>query len=507
MIALINPEYNVYWINKNLEETLKYSLEDFQTRNVFAELYPNPEYRQEVIKFIQSVQPMWKDLKSQIPDGSIIDTSWTNIQLANGHIIGIGQDITERKQNELILKAQAEREKLVRKVSERIHQSLNLQDILNTTVAEIRDLLEVERVVIYQFYPDMSGKIMAESVLAKWTVSLNKNIEDNCFKQEKISDYHYGHKRAISNIYEAGLSECHIQLLEQFEVKANLVVPILLQVNEEKMGTTLWGLLIAHQCSYFRQWEDYELDLLDQLTVQIAIAIQQSNILQQAQNEILQREQAEINLRGALAEKEVLLKEIHHRVKNNLQIVSSLLHLQAQTITDPEIIKAIQDSQNRIESISLIHKNLYTNPNIGKIDIAEYINNLVAGILISYQIKPGQISLYTDIDSVVLSVDQAIACGLIINELISNALKHAFYQIDSGEISISLHKNNKHNIELIIRDNGIGLADNIDWDTTSSLGLSLVYDLATEQLEGSITIERHRGTIFKIEFSQLTLDK
>jgi len=218
-----------------------------------------------------------------------------------------------------------------------------------------------------------------------------------------------------------------------------------------------------------------------------------------------QREQAEVKLRSALAEKEVLLKEVHHRVKNNLQLVSSLLNLQAQTIKDPQVLKAIQESQNRIESISLIHKNLYTNPNIGKIDIAEYINNLVTGILISYQITPGQISLQTNIDSVILNIDQAIACGLIINELISNSLKHAFSDTVSGEISISLYKNKNHDIEIIIRDNGIGLADNIGWNTTSSLGLSLVYDLVTEQLEGSITIERNQGTIFNIQFSQSTL--
>ena len=213
-----------------------------------------------------------------------------------------------------------------------------------------------------------------------------------------------------------------------------------------------------------------------------------------------QREQAEVKLRSALAE-----KEVHHRVKNNLQLVSSLLNLQAQTIKDPQILKAIQESQNRIESISLIHKNLYTNPNIGKIDIAEYINNLVTGILISYQITPGQISLQTNIDSVILNIDQAIACGLIINELISNSLKYAFPDAVSGEISISLYKNKNHDIEIIIRDNGIGLADNIGWNTISSLGLSLVYDLVTEQLEGSITIERNQGTIFNIQFSQSTL--
>ena len=155
-------------------------------------------------------------------------------------------------------------------------------------------------------------------------------------------------------------------------------------------------------------------------------------IFQQAQTELAERQKAEINLRSALAEKEVLLKEIHHRVKNNLQIVSSLLQLQSQTLKDPEVIRVFRESQNRIDSISLIHKNLYTSPNIGQLDVADYIENLATSLLISYQIVPGKIGLETNIDAVHLNVDQAIACGLIINELISNALKHAFPQQQTG---------------------------------------------------------------------------
>ncbi|AFY50757.1 PAS domain S-box [Nostoc sp. PCC 7524] len=501
MIALLNSDGKVHWVNQEIERVLGFSLQEYQTRNVLAELYPNPEYYQSVINFMQSADRSWRDLRTQLQDGRILDTAWTNIRLPNGQVIGIGQDITERKQTERALQAQAEREQLMRTVAQRIHQSLNLQHILNATVQEVKDLLQVDRVIVYQFAADMSGKIVAESVQPGWQVTLGVDIEDTCFQTGAGTEYYQGQKRAIANIYEAGLTDCHIKLLERFQVKANLVVPIRLEVGEELTRPRLWGLLIAHQCSAPRQWEGHQLDLLDQLSIPIAIAIQQSSIFQQAQNELAERQKAEIKLRSALAEKEVLLKEVHHRVKNNLQIVSGLLQLQSQTLKDPELIKTLRESQNRVESISLIHKNLYTSPNIGQINIAEYIDNLATSILISYQIESGRISLETHIQAINLNVDQAIACGLIINELISNSLKHAFTREQGGKIMIGLHRVG-NNIEMIIQDNGIGLPDDINWNNTNSLGLSLVYDLVTEQLEGTVTIERLQGTLFKIQFPQ-----
>ncbi|QLE55864.1 GAF domain-containing protein [Nostoc sp. TCL26-01] len=501
MIALGNREGKINWVNQELENVLGWSLEDFQNRDVFAELCPNTQYRQSVINFIQAAERVWGDFKTHLRDGRVLDTSWTNISLPNEQIIGIGQDITTRKQTERALKAQIEQEQLMRSITQRIRQSLHLQDILNSTVKEIKDLLGVDRVLVYQFAPDMSGRIVAESIEPGWTVALNVEIEDTCFQTGGGEEYYQGRKRAIANIYHAGLTDCHINLLEQFQVKANLVVPILLEVSEESSKPSLWGLLVAHQCSHPRQWEEHELDLLDQLSVPIAIAIQQSSILQQAQNELVERQKAEVSLRSALAEKEILLKEVHHRVKNNLQIVSGLLLLHSQSLKDPELIRTLQESQNRVESISLIHKNLYTSPNIGQIDVADYVNNLATSILMSYQSDPAKIKLLTNISSINLNVDQAIACGLIINELLSNSLKHAFLQQTQGKINIELQKVGE-NIELIVKDNGIGLPDSIDWRNTNSLGLSLVYDLAVEQLEGTVTVKSQHGTVFKIKFPQ-----
>ncbi|MCF4966381.1 GAF domain-containing protein [Nostoc sp. CMAA1605] len=501
MIAIGNEDGRIEWVNQELEKLLGFKLQDFQTRNVIEELYPDPEYYQSVINVMRAADGSWNDFKTTLANGRVLDTSWTNLRLANGQIIAIGQDITKRKQTERTLKAQAEREQLMRTVSQTIHKSLNLPEILNATVQEVRDLLGVDRVIVYQFAADMSGQIVAESVKPGWKVSLGVEIQDTCFQEGAGAEYHQGHKRAIANIYEAGLTECHIHLLEQFQVQANLVVPILLEIGEENLTSRLWGLLIAHQCSAPRNWETHELDLLDQLSVPIAIAIQQSCIFQQAQNELIERQKAEINLRNALAEKEVLLKEVHHRVKNNLQIVSGLLQLQSQNLKEPELIKTLRDSQNRIESISMVHKNLYTSTNIGQINIAAYIENLVTSILISYHIAPGKVMVETDISPIDMNIDQAIACGLIINELMSNSLKYAFNEQEIGQITISLCIID-NNIEMTVQDNGIGLPEDLDWQNTNSLGLSLVHDLATEQLEGNVTVQCLNGTSFKIIFPQ-----
>ncbi|MFN6475794.1 PAS domain S-box protein [Nostoc sp. DedQUE07] len=190
------------------------------------------------------------------------------------------------------LEQSREQQQLIAAIALRIRQSLKLEEILRTTATEVRQFLKVDRVVIYQFQPDMSGTIMAESVLPGWTVAVGKQILDTCFHKGARSDYRQGKKRAIDDIYQAGLTNCHLQLLEQFEVKANLVVPIL--VKEQ-----LWGLLIAHQCSASRHWQSVELDLLDRLAVQIAIAIQQGSAYQQLQAELAERQRTEAALKAS----------------------------------------------------------------------------------------------------------------------------------------------------------------------------------------------------------------
>lgn len=214
--------------------------------------------------------------------------------------------------------------------------------------------------------------------------------------------------------------------------------------------------------------------------------------------DVTERRVGEERIRLSLKEKEVLLKEVHHRVKNNLQIVSSLLNLQSKYIKDSEALEMFKESRNRIRSMTLIHEKLYRSKDLANLDVAEYIQNLSANLFRSY--NSGRVSLKTHVDDILLGIDTAIPCGLIINELVSNSLKHAFPD-KQGEILVNLHRDDGK-FTLIVRDNGIGIPQNVDFRNTDSLGLQLVCTL-TDQLDGAIELNRAGGTEFKITFGEI----
>jgi PAS domain S-box-containing protein len=215
---------------------------------------------------------------------------------------------------------------------------------------------------------------------------------------------------------------------------------------------------------------------------------------------ITERKKAEDQIAGSLHEKETLLKEIHHRVKNNLQIVSSLLDHQTQYIKDNNVIHIFKDSQNRIASMALVHEKLYQSKDLAKINFHDYINDLVANLFQSFAENSGKIRLNLNIENIQLDIDFAIPCGLIINELVTNSLKYAFPEGRPGEIKIVFRKTDEDMLELIIGDNGIGIPSDLDFRKSGSMGLHLVTILAENQLHGKINLNRNEGTEFKIEF-------
>ncbi len=216
--------------------------------------------------------------------------------------------------------------------------------------------------------------------------------------------------------------------------------------------------------------------------------------------DVTERKQTEEKLKASLKEKEVLLREIHHRVKNNLQVVSSLLKLQSSYTKDTQYMEMLKESQNRIRSMALIHENLYKSEDLASVDFKEYISALVCQLVQSYGVSKERATVTTEVGDVFLGVDAAIYCGLIINELVSNSLKHAFPD-RKGEITVALCSLDD-SIELIVSDTGVGIPEDIDFRNTETLGLRLVTILAEGQLEGEITLDRSEGTAFHIAFRE-----
>lgn len=216
-------------------------------------------------------------------------------------------------------------------------------------------------------------------------------------------------------------------------------------------------------------------------------------------HDVTDKRQADENLRQSLKEKEVLLKEVHHRVKNNLQVISSILNLQSSYVKDKRILEILVESQNRIKSMAFVHESLYQTKDFSNISFQEYVGNICRNLVHSYSSSENPPELRLDLDPVQLHLDIAIPCGLIINELLSNALKYAFPGGKAGVIAISI-KNKAGKITITISDDGVGLPPGFDFRNTESLGLQLVVSLV-EQINGKIKADTKKGTKFVIEFA------
>jgi len=214
----------------------------------------------------------------------------------------------------------------------------------------------------------------------------------------------------------------------------------------------------------------------------------------------IERKQTEEELKSSIYERDILLKETHHRVKNNMQVIHSLLSLQSHYAGNMEAINVLKESQNRIKSMGMIHEKLYNSSDRSKINISDYVHSLTSNLLTSYKLSE-KILPVIEIGDLELNLETAILCGLIINELITNSLKYAFPNTEIGEVHVSLNwVDNKY--ELIISDNGIGFPKDIDFKNTNSLGLQLVNNIIF-QLEGEIKLDKSVGTKFTINFENL----
>ncbi len=264
-------------------------------------------------------------------------------------------------------------------------------------------------------------------------------------------------------------------------------------INEEVVGILgVWG-------------SDLCIDDLPGLTVfanQVSTSINNATLYDQAQKEIAYRTETEARIQESLAEKEVLLKEVHHRVKNNLQIITSLLNLQINQSKDTGLIEGLRESQGRVRAMALIHEKLYQSDDLAQISMSSYISSLTNALSTSYRIAPEKVVIQVETANIRLDLDSAIPCGLIINELITNSLKYAFPDDSKGEIQVFFKEPQDGNYILIVKDNGVGLPHGLIPEKVSSLGLKLVSSLV-RQIEGELKVTNEVGVNYEISFSRM----
>ena len=214
--------------------------------------------------------------------------------------------------------------------------------------------------------------------------------------------------------------------------------------------------------------------------------------------DITSRKNAELNVKKSLEEKEILLQEIHHRVKNNMQVISSLLSLQAANIDDARLYKLFKESQNRVRAMALIHEILYDSGDLSSIDLKKYMSRLASGLIRMYGADVGRVRLNVESEDITLGIDAMVPCGLAINELISNSLKYAFPDSREGQIDLLVTSAPESGITFVVRDDGVGMPAELDIRTTKTMGMGLVVSLIEKQLGGQLDLDRTQGTCFTI---------
>lgn len=385
---------------------------------------------------------------------------------------GTLQDITDRKRVEQVQKA-------IYRIAEAAFSAYNLPDLYRLIHHVLSDLMPAENFFIALYHPDdevLTFDYFVDTYDTQPTArKIGKSLTDLVLRT--------GEPRFVSPE--------DFRELERQGVVESVGTPSLdwLGVPLKVRQRTI-GVMVVQSYQEGIRFKDEHLDMMIFVSNQVAMAIE--------------RRRGEESIKGALQEKEVLLREIHHRVKNNLQVISSLLSLQADHVEDPQIVAAFRETQARVRSMSLIHEELYQASNLARVNFSDYLRRLTGYLANAYGVG-GRVRIHMDVRDVLLGVDTAIPLGLIVNELVSNALKHAFPDGRHGEIALWLTRiedeADQHWYELVVQDNGKGFPDNVDYRNTDSLGLQLVQVLS-RQLRGHVELSVNGGTRFSLHFPE-----
>jgi two-component sensor histidine kinase len=383
----------------------------------------------------------------------------------------------------------------LRKAGAAISSALDSRTVLSRIAEQMCRAVDATSAYISSYEPNtMMATVLAEYIsphacdreqISDLGVAYVEDGEDEWLEKMQAGQHD------VTHVDDPDLLETERAHMEEYGAKSILYVPL-------RIGAQFIGYAELWESRRRREFTAEKISLCQDISQQAAIALENARLYEQAQDEITERMQAQERIRASLKEKEVLLQEIHHRVKNNLQVISSLLNLQASTIDSQETLEAFRESQNRIRSMALIHEQLYESHDLARIDFGAYVRNLATFLFRSYAADLGQVTLEIEADEVSLGIHQAVPCGLILNELMSNALKHAFPAGQAGRIRVALGAN-EDKVTLMLSDSGVGLPTNMDYRTTNSLGLQLVSTLV-DQLDGEIALENRNGTSFQLIF-------
>ena len=419
-------------------------------------------------------------------------------------------------------------QQLIAETSLRIRASLDLSEILNTSVREVQLLLDCDRVVIYQFAANMTGDVVAESVKSGWKKSLGKTIVDTCFQNQGAGKYERGETVGIDDIYESGLSNCHIKLLEEFQVKASAIVPILLSTSAVTGNSNLWGLLIAHQCLNIRHWETDEIELLDKLAVQIAIAIQQAELLGNLQSELNTRRQAETSLKEKALELEWANQELlkimsllknrnqeldhfayvtSHDLKAPLRAIANLATWLSEDLAGQipeENQEQLEIMRSRVRRMDGLIQGLLEYSRVGRKNTPEIMVEVEKLIqeAIDLLSPPSGFEMIIDPNMPTFQTS-AILLQQVFANLIGNAVK--YHPSDNGKIVISVTEQDGF-YEFAVADNGLGIDPQYheriftifqtlqarDTIESTGIGLSIVKKIVEGQ-GGKIWVESQLG--------------
>lgn len=407
--------------------------------------------------------------------------------------IDLQKEVAERCRLEEKAKREATRTALIYETGKKALSKLDLDELLNDIVSSIRESFNYYGVIIL-LINEKTGFLNFKSASGAYSGEIPKTLT------VPLGEGMIGHAALSGKVMKSGdvSKDRYFLRKEGKNTVSELSVPI-------KTPSKIIGVLDI-QSDKVNAFDESDIAAMETLCTQIANAIENARLYEHAQKEIIERKKAEKTLlesekqiKASLEEKEVLLKEIHHRVKNNMQIISSLLRLQTEKIQDESLLNMFIESQHRIQSMALIHETLYRSKDLARIDFYNYLKRLISNLMLVYQKRSKDVRIDLDIKEVFLDINRAIPCGLLVNELITNSLKHAFPDGRTGIIAVNMFKRGGGQYSLTVQDSGVGIPAGIDLNYTETLGMQLITGLIS-QLNGKIELHREKGTKYTIEF-------